>query len=157
MLRTLLEDRFALRARIETKKGDVTVIRLAKPEKLGPGLRRSTGDCRGPFTDVLPGEGTSRPPCPFTNTSERIQAEAVTMTEAARLIAQLPYMRPRAPLLDQTGLPDLYDVSFSLRRGRLSEDFLLAELEGQLGLKLHKTSMPLPTLIIGGAKKPRTD
>ena len=159
MLRALLEDRFALKARIEMKKLDVAALQLAKPERLGPGLRPSAAECRGPFTDASTGEAPPRPRCPFNSTGYRdfqIHAEAVTMPEVAQLVAQLPYMEVYQPLVDGTRLPGLYDVSFS-RRGYMTQERVLVELEAQLGLRVQRTRMPLPTLIIERAKKPQED
>jgi uncharacterized protein (TIGR03435 family) len=157
MLRALLEDRFALQARIATKKVNVNALRLAKPEELGPGLRPSTAECRGVFTDASPDAASPRPRCPVTNTSDRIQAEAVTMTEIAQLFSQHRWFAWQGPIVDQTGLPDLYDVSFSGAQGGPWPDVLFRELEAQLGLRLKGTSMRLPTLIIERARKPRED
>jgi uncharacterized protein (TIGR03435 family) len=160
LLRGLLEDRFALRARIATKKASVIALHLAKPEQVGPGLRPSAAACRGPFTDASPGETPPRPRCPFENSGDRIHAEAVTLLEAGQLIALNPrfaaLLAQSGPLVDETGLGGLYDLSFSLVRGTRQER-LSAELEAQLGLRLKGTSVPLPTLIIESAKKPKDD
>jgi uncharacterized protein (TIGR03435 family) len=156
MLHALLEDRFALQARIATKKVDVTALRLVKPDKLGPGLRPSAAECRGPFTDASAGEAEPRPLCPFTNMGE-IQAQAVTMPEVAQLISQQPLFKGEL-LVDQTALPGRYDVSISFqRRGLWTREVTLAEFEARLGLRLKGTSVALPTLIIERAEKPQED
>jgi uncharacterized protein (TIGR03435 family) len=157
MLRMLLEDRFALRARIATKKVDVTALRLAKPERLGPGLRPSAAECRGPSTLASPDEELPRPRCPYTNTIDRMHAEAVTMPEVAQMISQRSSYAWRGLIVDQTGLRGLYDVSFSKPRRNLTPETSIRELEVQLGLTLEPTSMPLPTLIIERARKPVED
>jgi len=156
MLRAVLEERFALQARIVTKKVDVTGLRLVKSETLG--LRPSEAACRGPFTEASPDEAPPRPRCPFINARDRIQAEAVTMPDVARLISQHPAYAGWGfgAIVDQTGLRGLYDVLFSVPRGGTKDRFT-GELEAQLGLRLQETSMSLPTLIIERAKQPRED
>jgi uncharacterized protein (TIGR03435 family) len=155
MLRALLEDRFALMARVEPRNADVTVLLLAKPDVLGPGLRRSGAACRGPFTDASPDEAPPRPRCPFTSASDRIQAEAVTIEEAARLVFQHPSFAWRVSTVDQTGLSGLFDLSFSIPQRGFTPERRMEELETQLGLRLRLTRMPLPTLIIERASRPK--
>jgi uncharacterized protein (TIGR03435 family) len=60
------------------------------------------------------------------------------------------------PVVDETGLAGLYDVSFSFSRATTLAS-LSPEIEAQLGLRLQGTSVPLPTLIIERAKKPKDD
>jgi uncharacterized protein (TIGR03435 family) len=158
MLRALLEDRFALRARIASTKVDVTAMRLVKPDKLGPKLRPSSAECLGPFTEASPGEASPRPRCPFELSSNRLEAQAVTMPEVARLIVQMPLLKYLGSIVDQTGLPGLYDVSFSRPQRTTSPvGLIFAQLEDQLGVRLKETNMPLPTLIIEGASRPREE
>jgi uncharacterized protein (TIGR03435 family) len=155
MLRALLEDRFALMARVEPRNADVTALLLAKPDVLGPGLRRSEAACRGPFTDAAPDEAPPRPRCPFMNASDRIQAEAVTIDEAARLVFQHPSFAWRVSTVDQTGLSGRFDLSFSIPQRGFTPERRIEELETQLGLRLRLTRMPLPTLIIERASRPK--
>ena len=117
MLRALLEDRFALQARIATKEVDVMAMRLVKPGTTGAGLRPSSAECRGPFPDPSPGEATPRPRCPYVFLGFELQAQSVTMPELTHLLSLTPWFKTEL-LVDETGLPGRYDVSFMLpRRG----------------------------------------
>jgi uncharacterized protein (TIGR03435 family) len=159
MLRAVLEDRFELKAMIVMKKKvDVTALRPVGSEVPGPDLRQSEAQCRGPFTDALPDEMPPRVRCPYTNEPFRIHAEAVTMPEVAQVISQHPlFLWWGGALVDQTGFPGLFDVSLSIPRGSYSKTGFAAELDKQLGLRLQKTTLPLPTLIIERARRPRED
>jgi uncharacterized protein (TIGR03435 family) len=160
LLRGLLEDRFALQARIATKKVSVIALQLATPDQVGPGLRPSAAACRGPFTDASPDETPPRPRCPFENSPDRIHAEAVTLLEAGQLLSlnrrSAMLFAQYGPVVDETGLAGLYDVSFSFSRATTLAS-LSPEIEAQLGLRLQGTSVLLPTLIIESAKKPKDD
>ncbi|HEX5107994.1 MAG TPA: DUF3738 domain-containing protein [Vicinamibacterales bacterium] len=63
--------------------------------------------------------------------------------------------------VDQTGLPGLYDVSFSISqetfRLKAPVEVIVSELEAQLGLTLKATSLVLRTLIIESARRPREE
>jgi uncharacterized protein (TIGR03435 family) len=156
MLRALLEERFALKTRIETTKTDVTALRLVKPDTLGPGLSRSAAACRGPLTNASPDEAPPRPRCPFTSSGLGFHAEAVTMGEAAQLLSQHPLFKGFGLLVDQTELTGLFDVSFQFRRGGAgaSVQTVSLDVEEQLGLRLKGVSLPAPMLIIEQASKP---
>ena len=161
MLRKLLEDRFELKARIEAKNIQVTALRRAKPGAPGPGLRPSATTCS--------------PACPVVQNSERLQAGAVTMAEAAQLIARLPRLfvsrgdNSRPILVDQTMLPGKYDLLLELPaddvasaatvsvRAEVRSIAIRSALETQLGLKLEPARVRVPTLIIERARKPRVD
>jgi uncharacterized protein (TIGR03435 family) len=147
MLRTMLEDRFALRVRVTTKKMNVIALRLAKRDTPGPALRPAASDVsRGSVTEA--------------SDPNIINAKAVTMSQVALLLSQHPAYALGGPYLDQTGLPGLYDLTFSLDSalsGQVNWQIRRAELEKRLGIKLTLTSVQLPALIIESAKKPQED
>jgi uncharacterized protein (TIGR03435 family) len=165
MLRAMLEDRFRLQARIVTKKVEVIALQLAKPDRLGPGLRPSTVTCRGTPADTPPSQAgrVAQDPatvptsdCRVVNTPTEIDARSATMTEVAALLSQNSTFRGLGLFVDQTGLSGRYDLSFSVRKrgtGRLPADML----QTQLGVKLKTTRMPLPTLVIDKASRPKED
>jgi uncharacterized protein (TIGR03435 family) len=154
MLRALLEDRFALQARIATARVDVSALRLARKERLGPGLRPSVAVCEGPVAEV---EQSSPARCAYTNNGEGIRAEGVTMMQVVQLMAANPLFRWRVPSVDQTGLAGRYDVSFTVPRRLLTVGWDILEFEAQLGLTVRATNIRVPTLIIERARKPRED
>lgn len=158
MLRGLLEQRFQMKARLHTRKMDVYAVRLSNQEP-GPGLRRSNGECLGPYTDAQSGD--DRPACPFRLEVNLVEAGAVTMIEAARIISRIQGLADR-PVIDDTGLPGTYDLRLSIDRtilGGLERRAIAIrdELGRQLGLTLEKAKLPIPTLVIDRARKPEED
>jgi uncharacterized protein (TIGR03435 family) len=65
-------------------------------------------------------------------------------------------MRPItiAPMIDQTGLPEVYEIT--LKTGEPLTDFMdwAAALDGQLGLKLEERKVPTQILTIDSAVRP---
>jgi uncharacterized protein (TIGR03435 family) len=159
MLRALLEERFQMKARVETKRVDVYALRLSKnTREPGPGLRRSTATCRGPYTDQTPNAPDS-PECPFLLEFARVQAGAVTMTEVARIISRIQGFSDRA-IVDDTGLDGIYDLTLTIPSAPVLDRRPIAVREAmqeQLNLELHKAKLPIPTLIIERVKKPTED
>ena len=154
LLRRLLEERFKLQARVELTDVDVFALQLARADReRGPGLRRSSRDCFRPNDDPRDGEG--RPKCGVRFDASHLEAGGVTMSELAATINEADEMRMDRFLVDQTGLSGRYDVTLSLKaQGEDRRDALRDALKTQLGLKLVKTSVPLPTLIIDHAEAP---
>jgi uncharacterized protein (TIGR03435 family) len=175
MLRALLEERFGLKTRIQQRTVDVTALRLAKPRVPNvDGLRPSKADCHGLNVNAPPGEPLSRR-CTVTLTRERLLAEGVTMTETAQLITRIQELWPLSlPVVDQTRLPGRYDLSLSLPTVVVTSDSglrggeffaglsprvvaITKAMEAQLGLTLEPARVPIPILIIEGARKPKED
>jgi uncharacterized protein (TIGR03435 family) len=154
LLRRLLVDRFKLQARVELTNVDVLALQLARHDReRGPGLRRWNYNCLGP--DDYPRDGDVRAKCGFRIERNRIEAGGVTMSELAALINDAADMRMERFVVDQTGLSGRYDVTLTLDKpaeGR--RDAFRDALRTQLGLKLVKATVPLPTLIIDHAEAP---
>jgi uncharacterized protein (TIGR03435 family) len=185
MLRSLLEERFQMQARLETKRVDVYAVRLANEHgEPGPRLRPSTGECLGPYTDPPRDEALSAPACPFTLEPNRVEAGAVTMAEVARIISRIQGFQLDRVVVDGTGMEGRYDLELSIDlptpvpspftaggaasadgtpvfdQIRLSDRRPLAireALREQLGLTLERARLPIPTLRIERAKKPEED
>jgi uncharacterized protein (TIGR03435 family) len=178
MLRDVLHDRFALKARLETKRIDVFALRLSGSAP-GPSLRPSTSQCLGPLTNATPGPQTL-PRCPFTFQLTRIEAGGVTLADVARLLWSMTGLADR-PIVDDTGLEGTYDLTLVIgsdasrpnvipevrREDRPSRDPALdlklrpvvirEALKAQLGLELKGAQLPVPTLVIESAKRPQED
>ena len=153
LLRRLLQDRFKLRARVEVTNVNVLALQLARHDReRGPGLRRWSYNCLD--SDDPPRNGDGRPQCGFRVETSRIEAGGVTMTELAAVINNTDDTRMERFVIDQTGLSGRYDLTLSLNPKDNRRDALRDALKAQLGLKLVKTSMPLPTLIIDHAEAP---
>jgi len=185
LLRGLLEDRFALKARIEMKRVDVFALRQVKGGAVAtPGLRRSTDECVGPYTDPASIEAAGRPACTLRIATETIQVGSLTMIQLADLLATRQLAD--RPIVDDTGLTGTYDVHLTtgLRPSltampsstREAQDNTLREYAGgitfgdgrwapavkralkeQLGLELKEAKLPIPTLRIESARRPSED
>jgi uncharacterized protein (TIGR03435 family) len=168
MLRALLEDRFKLKARFDTKTVEVTALRLANPKKApGPGLRPSGNACLGPFTNPPRTDRDRQPPCPFSMDWDSVTAGSVTMPEVASLIAVF-LDRRRHLVVDQTSLEGTYDLVFSMGTPAQGSDptspksvprllEIREALRTQLGLELENARLPVPVLVIDEAQFPRED
>ena len=182
MMRTLLEDRFALKASIQNKRIDVYALRLAdKTAGPGPSLQRSANTCLGPFTISPP--DAEKPRCATQVDGSRIQAGAVTLSDLARILSGIPQLADR-PIVDDTGLEGVYDVVIVLGLGgptnrrqtfapvQGSDERVITPnspdadrlritvqnaLKTQLGLELRKAKLPVPVLVIDRARRPQED
>jgi len=103
LLRQLLETRFKLKTRIDTKKVDVTALRLIGSAP-GPGLRRAASDCLGPFADPPMAPDATGRPCAYHADSRRLEAGSMTMVDFARLLVNVGGLTQRAAIVDETGL-----------------------------------------------------
>jgi uncharacterized protein (TIGR03435 family) len=172
MLRKLLEERFQMKARLQARKVDVYALQLANREPAA-GLRPSRGGCLGPYTDPRPGDDT--PACPFRlerdfvakpGSARRpvptmiVEAGGVTMIEVARILSRVQFFNIDRALVDATGLKGTYDLRLSIDMpsavDRLPFAFREALLQ-QLGLKLEKAKLDVPTLVVDRVKKPAED
>jgi len=184
LLRELLENRFKLKARLETKNVDVAALRLARSTP-GPGLRRAASECAGPYADPPIDGSAPAPACLYHVDSRRVEAGAMTMAEVAKFLQSVPGLTLRAAIVDQTGLAGRYDVALDIggpinarrrmpvdvesaagARGTLLGSDLDMErrpiavreaLEKQLGLKLVNTKAEIPVLRIEHAENPEED
>ena len=87
-----------------------------------------------------------------------VQMTAVTMAELADAVSKAGAFKYLGPFVDQTGRQGLYDVSFSFKtwlpKYKWTKEELLGLLSDQLGVKLERTTLPFPSLILEKAKRP---
>ena len=154
LLRRLLRERFKLQARVALTEVDVFALQLTRADReRGPGLRRSSGACADPDPDGR--DDDVRPKCGFRIDSNRIEGGGVTMSELGAMINQAEDTRMDRFIVDQTGLSGRFDITLSLKaQGTDRRDALRDAMKMQLGLKLVKTKVALPTLIIEHAEAP---
>lgn len=169
MLRSLLQERFALRAHVETR--DVPIYHLVTTRRDGSTsaqLRPSRVDCaalrlkRGPG-GTAPADG-SEPECQvafnLSGGNMTISFRGETTSELARRV--IPE-RDR-PVLDKTGLSGTFDGELTFAPEPLpgfprlpgSENGLsvFTALQEQWGLKLEPERGPIEILVIESAQKP---
>lgn len=168
MLRTLLAERFKLRAHEENSDRPVYVLTLAAGEgKLGPKLRKSEIDCgavmKGQRPAMQPGQ---EPPCGMKTPPGRLFANTFTMPTFASLLSG----HVDRPVIDRTGLDGRFD--FELESSDIKappnykpgpSDLALPPAAGpsifiavrkQLGLKLEPQTAPVPIIVIDHAQRP---
>ncbi len=154
MARAMLADRFQLTLRSEMRELPVYELTAARSDKrLGSGIRKSAGNCRG----ARSGE---RSACATRLTPESIAATGTTIPAFAA--------KHLAPLLDRlvvdrTGLAGRFDVvlhfaseSDDARRpvSAAATSGLIAAVEQQLGLRLRATSGSVPMLVVDRVERP---
>jgi bla regulator protein BlaR1 len=173
MLRTLLADRFQVKAHFERRQGQVYRMSLARPGQLGLRLRRSEADCSGPFDPFrgfTPGEkpicgyfGPS-PSAPIGSDRAYQALRGLTMGDLATSL--YPHLGRR--VIDETGLDGFFDgdVEFTAEimlppppsgpnpfDGRTLPS-IFSVLPQQLGLKLERGDAPVEILVIDHAEHP---
>jgi uncharacterized protein (TIGR03435 family) len=182
MIRSLLADRFKLRAHTETREQPIYAVVLARSDgRLGPQLTRSTAECspgsppQGRAGASGAGSGAAGPPPPGErpvcglNTS--INNIIGTMRGGGRTIAELlPSLGNVLDrvVVDRTGLTGTFDVDLkwsaeALGSGAPNQQApadapsIFTALQEQLGLKLESTRGPVEVLVIDSIEPPTAD
>jgi len=170
MLRRLLEERFAMKARIDTRRTDVYALRqLANSRPTRPSLAPSANECLGPFMYGLPW-AEDKPRCSFKNDGSGVDVGAATMAEFARVLSSNRALGQRL-IIDETGLKGRFDVRVLVDihyPTRIQQEFLgdvsslddrqpvaiREAMKKQLGLELREAKRSVPTLVIESARAP---
>src|SRR5262245_20836612 len=107
MLQTLLEDRFKLRIRPETREGDIYALVLARSDgRLGPDLHPAKVNCDGrPHETTQPAPGV-RPECGSVGGLTQFSSGGIDMP----LFAQSLGMMMQQTVVDRTGLTGRFDL-----------------------------------------------
>ena len=178
MLRTLLEERFALKLRHEAPIGDVLTLTVDRPDgTLGPKVKPWSGTCPAVMPAlVFPAprrQIVNGPPletveasvayCPTGYRQGGITADGVTMATVAELLS-LPPARALLGTItqDRTGLTGRYalelDYLFAAGPPAAAPEFgapsLATVVREQWGLRLVPGKGPLETLVIESAQLP---
>jgi len=183
MLRTLLEDRFKLKIRIETKKGRFYALVLARNDgRLGPSIHRTSAECVAlmeararfeipPAPPPQPGEpqacASGGPGGPGTFKLAGIEMSSLALTLGARALQTV---------VDRTGLVGKFDLDFqaslegfnlhpgpsaagggSPGGGAEQLPSIFTALQEQLGLKLEPQRGPIETFVIDHVEYPTED
>lgn len=160
LLRSVLEDRFKLKARVEPRPFPVYVlVRVRKDGGLGPSIHPSTTDCPKLPAD-LPQMFLSPPSsgqrCFLGEYRPgRIRSGAVTLDDVARNLTN-QHMTDRI-VVDRTGLTGKFDVNLRWAPdiAQQSDDPpLVTALQEQLGLKLEPRMESLPAIVIDSVEQP---
>ena len=176
MLRTLLEERFQLKARIETREYPLFALVLASQDgSLGRGLRRRTVPCTPRAVGEL---GELFGPLPANRTQCGGRTDSGLLLSTGGTIGDLVWALSRPELVpgvgrmvvDRTGLTGTFDIelrwtpdsSFTDRTQSAAAPFpsldseppLFTAIQEQLGLKLERTKGPVDVLVIDRVEQP---
>jgi uncharacterized protein (TIGR03435 family) len=176
MVRSLLEDRFQLKAHNEARRKRAFGLVLASAGRMGPQLRPHTSDddCAGSsvgLTQPSSKPGLQLPPiacgaigvvAASAPDRARLVGRKVTIDRIAGLLKN-PVTGVDRPVVDRTGLSGTFDFSLEWYPDRSTNgprdpittalDFLRA-LRSQLGLKLVATTAQVDTLLIDRIQHP---
>jgi uncharacterized protein (TIGR03435 family) len=185
MLRSLLEDRFKLRAHRETRELPIYELVIARGDgKPGPHLRQSVVDCDalaaalragGPPPPRAPNEP---PPCAAMRGPARILSGGIAMQQFATMLtvamadAAGPGGRDQARLVvDKTGLSGRFEFTLTWTPEQMptaapppgvppidpnGPSFFTA-LQEQLGLKVESAKGPVDVVVIDSVDRPTPD
>ena len=167
-LRSLLEERFKLKAHRETREMDIYALVMAKPGGgPGPGLKPTTQDCAAAAAAARQGgpPPTGAPFCGIQGNPGRIKFGGLP---AASFAAAFSGPSGRM-VVDRTGLTGAYDFDLEFtpdaggRAGAPAPDSatavtdrpsLFTALEEQLGLKLQPVRAPIDVIVIDRVTPP---
>jgi len=185
MLRSLLEERFKLKAHLETRELPIYELVVARADHtLGPQLRPSPTDCDALIAAVRAGgapparQPNEPPPCGAMRGPARILAGGVEMPQFASMLmltmadANGPAGREFARLVvDKTGLTGRYAFTLAWTPEQMptatpppgvppidpnGPSFFTA-LQEQLGLKLESATRPVEVVVIDSVERPTPD
>jgi len=172
MMKQLLTDRFAMKARTEQREIEVQALTLARSNgRLGNALRPSSVDCQVVAAARAKGESPQgpggRPLCIALSNEQpsgliRVRGGGALM---AHLIAMIQGA-VREPIVDRTGLTGQYDLDleFNPELGGLGPtppeapgSSLSTALQEQLGLRLERQKAPMTVLVVDHVAMPSPD
>src|SRR5262245_40139561 len=166
MLRTLLAERFHLKAHTETRDLPIYALVQARSNgSLGPRLRRSDIDCDAALAAVVVARAAGAPPSPADRPVCAFRGFTGSGVTLEQLSAVLTPLLQRV-VLDRTGLVGRFDVDLVLnpdqmrrpdapgRDASLDGPSIFTTLQEQLGLKVESTRGPVEVAVIDAAEHP---
>lgn len=167
MLRTLLAERFNLRAHTERRQMPIYALVANRDDRrLGPDLRSSAMECsavskggplRAPTTKVQP---DGRPECGMTMGPASIRGGGMTMAQLANALST--YVQ--RTVVDRTGFEGFYDfdLRYAPRGPGISTEAAAADprpsiftaVQEQLGLRLEADTGPVDVLVVDSVDLP---
>jgi uncharacterized protein (TIGR03435 family) len=171
MVKSLLIERFGLRAHSEVRQGPVYALIVARRGALGPELRTSKHNCNQyrtawrenhtPASEVVrPRDAKNRPLCQTRPDDERPPAGSQRMRDAGTISELIDGIQMlERPVIDATGLSGNFEWQLTFSPGAIpTQDSdvlsLPAALHEQLGLKLEQRTGPIDVLVIDDVRMP---
>ena len=166
LLKKLLQDRFKLKVRTETRRRDIYEMQMAREGKLGEGLKLSEGTCLSfyAFSTSPTAAGTAgqaKPVCSFVIAGGTFSGGNMTMEELSKFLPAFPSIN--TTVVDKTGLKGGYDFTVLYQLSNVaavqsaevaSRPLFNQAFEQQTGIKLVKTQGPVEVLIVESVERP---
>ena len=160
MLQQLLQDRFGLRAHVETRTQPVYLLTILRADGgLGPNLRQVQMDCssREPLADGMTPCGTRTDPPGTLRARGTNWQTSILHRVIARSVDRL--------VLDRTGLNGQFDITLewsdpvaqSAPAATADRPVFVTALREQLGLTLEPARQPIHVLVIDAIGRPSPD
>lgn len=158
MLRSLLEERFALKTHPETRQIDVYVLAPNRADgKLGPKVTPWSGTC---ISGKAPraGDDPAMPRCTGAFRPPGLVLEGVTMIPLAEMLSTQRRLLGMI-VQDRTGLRGPYNIEFEFDFAAANQpDYtgpsIFTAVKEQLGLKLEASKGPLQVVVVESASAP---
>ena len=147
MLRSLLRDRFALKAHREQRELPKYHLVLADANgRLGPQLKKSAPQCPRPHPET---------PCLMKGGMSELMMQEATIRQFLDYLESVVGGR----IEDRSGLAGEYDLTLSWSRGSndVERPAIFTALQEQLRLKLEPTRGPVDVLVIDAVERPTPD
>jgi len=165
MLKTLLLDRFALKAHTEMKEVDAYALVMARRDgKTGPKLQKWDGTCNGKPAPAAQPNATG-PRCAAFFRPPGMVMRGVTMAVVANMLSA-SFSNLGRPVVDRTSLEGEFDFDLETTFAPASANPAAADagppsvfvaLQEQLGLKLEPTRTTVKVLVVESAEHPTID
>jgi uncharacterized protein (TIGR03435 family) len=160
MVRTMLEERFAIKVRVQDSMGDMLGLFLDKPDgKLGPNVQEWKGTCEGGKDSGE--DDPTIPRCGGAYRAPGIVLEGVSMFNVSEILS-LPLSRNLLGTIvsDHTGLKGRYNMKLEYQFPPVGQPQLVAgpslqtALKEQWGLKVEQAKGPFKSVVIESAEQP---
>jgi uncharacterized protein (TIGR03435 family) len=157
MLRSLLEERFALKTHTETREIDVYALLPVRPDReLGPKVKPWSGTCASGKAPRA--EDPAMPRCMGAFRAPGLVLEGVTMIPVAEMLSTQRRLLGRI-VQDRTGLTGPYNIEFEFDfPAAIQADYtgpsIFTALKEQLALKLESSKGPLQVVVVESASAP---
>ena len=173
LLRKLLEDRFALKAHLETRELPTYELSMARDDRrLGPKIKPATVDCTPFLNGLRPQQEAPRDPdSGFSLCSVGASMGGGMITprlngQPLTGLVQILEATLQRRIVDKTGLQGNYDIELTYvderfqRQGAADASTgpaLFTALQEQLGMKLQPARGPVQVLVVDSASEPTTN
>lgn len=170
MLKALLEERFKVKAHVESREQPVFLM-LPERKELGPKIHPSTSTCEGPGLMLPRTSSSTAATCGVRGRPGSYMGEGTSMAQIARALGNFPAIG--RVVLDRTSLAGFYDWTLQwtpafnanptpggpavANPDTEATGSIFTALREQLGLKLEAQRAPVDILVIERAELPTPD